>query len=229
MSGDKISWSLSHTWPLMIRLLIVPLLSLSLIISAPPSLALGDFNGEAGGFWWLVDSEDLFDTSLNTQATGVYANLWWRQAWGIHSALYRVDEEKVNMAPDQQLVVDLERQLLSATDNTYLAAGLGWQKNRFGNEGSASGPRVSADARIGLLGALYVYGRAGWAPDLNHLGRREDISSISVETGLVLDPLPFLSLRAAYRYHITDYTEVTTSTDLRESSYGVLFGGGIHW
>ena len=177
----------------------------------------------------MVDSEDLFDTSLNTQATGAYANVWWRQTWGIHSALYRVGEEKVNMAPDQQLVVDLERRLLSATDNTYLAAGLGWEKNRFGDEGSASGPRVSADARIGLLGALYVYGRAGWAPDLNHLGRREDISSISVETGLVLDPLPFLSLRAVYRYHITDYTEVTTSTDLRESSYGVLFGGGIHW
>jgi len=213
----------------MIRSLFIPLLSLSLIISGPKSLALGDFDGEVGGFWWLVDSEDLLDTSLNTQATGGYANVWWRQTWGIQSALYRVDKEKVDMAPDQQLVVDLERRLLSATDNSYLAAGLGWEANRFGEEGSASGPRVLADARFGLLGALYVYGKAGWAPDLKSLGQRRDISSISVETGLVLDPLPFLSLRAAYRYHIIDYTEAATSTDLRESSYGILFGGGVHW
>jgi hypothetical protein len=221
--------SLFHARASMIRSLFVSLLLLSLIISAPKSLALGDFDGEAGAFWWLVDPEDLLDTSLNTNAAGAYANIWWRQAWGIQTALYRIDKGKLNGAPDRQLVVNLERRLLSATDNTYLAAGLGWEENRFGEEGSASGGRVSADARIGLLGALYVYGKAGWAPDLKNLGQRRDISSVSVETGLVLDPLPFLSLRAAYRYHITDYTEAGTSTDRRESSYGIIFGGGVHW
>jgi hypothetical protein len=64
---------------------------------------------------------------------------------------------------------------------------------------------------------------------MGDLGLREDLSSISVETGLVLDPLPFVSLRLAWRYHITDYTGGITGASTRESSYGVVLGGGIHW
>ena len=61
------------------------------------------------------------------------------------------------------------------------------------------------------------------------LGLRKDLSSISVEAGVVIDPLPFLSLRAAWRYHITDYTGDITGTRAREANYGLVFGGGIHW
>ena len=50
----------------MIRSLFIPLLSLSLIISGPKSLALGDFDGEVGGFWWLVDSEDLLISQITS-------------------------------------------------------------------------------------------------------------------------------------------------------------------
>jgi len=50
-----------------------------------------------------------------------------------------------------------------------------------------------------------------------------------VETGLVIEPMPFISLRAAYRYHLTDYTDSVTGHDRREVTDGFLFGGGIRW
>ena len=61
------------------------------------------------------------------------------------------------------------------------------------------------------------------------LDPRQDVSTISVETGLVIEPMPFISLRAAYRYHLTDYTDSLTCHDRREVTDGFLFGGGIRW
>ena len=86
-----------------------------------------------------------------------------------------------------------------------------------------------AEGRVGVLGFLRFYAEAGWAPSLGDLGSRRDLSSISVETGLVLDPFPFVDLRLGWRYQITDYTGVITGSQASEGSYGVLLGGGIHW
>ncbi len=199
------------------------------LLSALPAYALGPVDGEAGVLTWAVDTDDYTDPSVDTASIGGYAELWLDQRWGLRAALYRVNEDVVSMAPDEQTLVDLKYRLASLTDNTFVALGLGWEQDRFGAEGDTSGARVLAEGRVGVLGALYLYGEAGWAPQMGDLGLRQDLSSISVETGLVLDPLPFVSLRAGWRYHITDYTGSITGTSTREASYGLIIGGGIHW
>ena len=88
---------------------------------------------------------------------------------------------------------------------------------------------MSASGWAFLAGVVSVYGDAGWSPNLKHLGTRQDVSTISVETGLVIEPMPFISLRAAYRYHLTDYTDSVTGHDRREVTDRFLFGGGIRW
>ena len=173
--------------------------------------------------------DDYQDTSVNSPLTGGYGELWLGERWGLRASLYRISEDSVGMAPDEQTLVDFKYRLLSATDNTFLALGLGWEQDRFGADGDASGARVMAEARVGILGFLRFYADAGWAPSLGTVGSRQDLSSISVETGLVLDPLPFIDLRLAWRYQITDYTGAITGSDASEGSYGVLLGGGIHW
>ena len=197
------------------------------LLAAGPAGALGPVDGEAGVFTWVVD--DYEDTSVNSPLTGGYGELWLGERWGLRASLYRISEDSVGMAPDEQTLVDFKYRLLSATDNTFLALGLGWEQDRFGTDGDASGARVMAEARVGILGFLRFYADAGWAPSLGSVGLRQDLSSISVETGLVLDPLPFVDLRLAWRYQITDYTGAITGSGASEGSYGVLLGGGIHW
>ena len=199
------------------------------LLATLPARALGPIDGEVGILTWVADTDNYTDASIDTASIGGYAELWLDQRWGFRTASYRVSEDAVSMAPDEQTVVDLKYRLISPADNNYVALGLGWEQDRFGAEGDTSAARVVIDSRIGVLGALSLYGAAGWAPQMGDLGLREDLSSISVETGLVLHPLPFVSLRLAWRYHITDYTGSITGASTRESSYGVVLGGGIHW
>ena len=208
----------------MIRSSLVLLFLLGLIIAGPKSQALDNFEIEAGGFWSLVDTVDLLDPRIKTSALGAYGALWWNRTWGLRGALHRIPEDQVDQAPNDQFQVDIQRRLQSPVSDSYLSAGLGWEKNRFGSQGS-----LSAGGRAHLPGVVSVYINTGWSPNLKHLGTRQDVSTISVETGLVIEPMPFISLRAAYRYHLTDYTESVTGHDRREVTDGFHFGGGIHW
>ncbi len=217
---------LSQCGYLYVKCIACVVLMTSLLVTAPAK-ALGTVDGEVGVFTWVVD--DYQDTSVNSPLTGGYGELWLGERWGFRTALYRISEDSVSMAPDEQTLVDFKYRLVTATDNTFLAVGLGWEQNRFGAEGDASGARIMAEGRVGVLGFLRFYAEAGWAPSLGDLGSRRDLSSISVETGLVLDPFPFVDLRLGWRYQITDYTGVITGSQASEGSYGVLLGGGIHW
>ena len=213
----------------MIRSSLVLLSLIGLIIAGPKSQALDNFEIEAGGFWSLVDRVDLLDPRIETNVLGAYGALWWNQTWGLRGALHRVPADHVDKAPNDQLQVDFQHRLQSPVSNSYLSAGLGWEKNRFGSLGSLSGLRLSAGGRAHLAGVVSVYGNAGWSPNLKHLGTRQDVSTISVETGLVIEPMPFISLRAAYRYLLTDYTDSVTGHDRREVTDRFRFGGCIHW
>jgi len=206
---------------------IVRVLLIAGLLAFTSAQALGPVDGEAGVVTWAVD--DYQDTSVNSPLTGGYGELWLGERWGMRAALYRVSPDSVSMAPDEQTVVDLKVRILNATDNSFLALGLGWEQDRFGAEGNASGARIVAEGRLGVLGFLRLYAEAGWAPYLGDVGSRRDMSSISVETGFVLDPFPFVDFRLGWRYQITDYTGVITGSAGSEGSYGVLLGGGIHW
>ncbi len=189
--------------------------------------ALGPVDGEVGVLAWGVGDYETGD--FNTPMVSGYGELWLDERWGFRGALYRVNEDSVLMAPDEQTFFDFKYRLLSATDSTFLALGLGWEQNRFGADGSASGPRIMAEARVGMLGFLKIYTEVGWAPALGDVGARQDISSIAAEAGLVLDPFPFFDLRLGWRYQISDYTGVLTGSDVSEASYGVVMGAGFHW
>ena len=221
-----IKFRLSHCRYLYVKCIVRAMLMSGLLVTVPAK-ALGPVDGEVGVFTWVVD--DYQDTSVNSPLTGGYGELWLGERWGFRTALYRISEDSVSMAPDEQTLVDFKYRLVNATDNTFLAVGLGWEQNRFGAEGDASGARIMAEGRVGVLGFLRFYAEAGWAPSLGDLGSRRDLSSISVETGLVLDPFPFVDLRLGWRYQITDYTGAITGSAASEGSYGVLVGGGIHW
>ena len=199
------------------------------LLNCSQSHALGLVNGEAGLTYWVTDVDELDSTSLEAPPVGGFGELWLNQKLGIRASLYRLKEENVIMASDEQITVDLKYRLASLTNNTFLAAGVGWEQDRFGSEGSVSGSRIVVEGRVGFLGIVRIFGEAGWTPDMGHIGLRQDISAIGVEAGLVLDPLPFVSLRTSWRYHITDFTGAITGTSSREASYGVVMGVDIHW
>ena len=206
------------------------LLSLiGLIIAGPKSQALDNFEIEAGGFWSLVDTVDLLDPRVETNALGAYGALWWNRTWGLRGALHRVPADHVDKAPNDQLQVDFHYRRQSAVSDSYLSVGLGWEKNRFSSQGSLSGLRLSASGWALLAGVVSVYGDAGWSPNLKQLGTRQDVSTISVETGLVIEPMSFISLPVAYRYHPTDYTDPVTDHDQRKVTDRFRFGDGIQW
>ena len=188
---------------------------------------LGPVDGEVGVLGWGVGDYETGD--FNTPMVSGYGELWLNERWGFRGALYRVNEDSVLMAPDEQTFFDFKYRLLSATDSTFLALGLGWEQNRFGADGSGSGPRIMAEGRVGMLGFLKLYTEIGWAPALGDVGARQDISSIAAEAGLVLDPFPFFDVRLGWRYQISDYTGVLTGSDVSEASYGVIMGAGFHW
>ena len=150
----------------MIRSSLVLLFLLSLIIAGPKSQALDNFEIEAGGFWSLVDTVDLLDPRIKTSALGAYGALWWNRTWGLRGALHRIPEDQVDQAPNDQFEVDIQRRLQSPVSDSYLSAGLGWEKNRFGSQGSLSGLRLSAGGRAHLPGVVSVYVNTGWSPNL---------------------------------------------------------------
>ena len=115
----------------MIRSSLVLLSLIGLIIAGPKSQALDNFEIEAGGFWSLVDTADLLDPRVETNALGAYGALWWNRTWGLRGALHRVPAHHVDKAPDDQLQVDFHYRRQSAVSDSYLSAGLGWEKNRF--------------------------------------------------------------------------------------------------
>ncbi len=201
-------------------------LCLGLLMGAPAQ-ALGPVDGELGLTVWGVG--DYSNSSFNTPLLGAYGELWLNERWGLRGSLYRINEETVIQASDEQTFIDLKYRLLSASSNTFLALGLGWDHERFGGEGSLSAPRLMAEGRLDPLGFLRPYVEAGWTPSLGDLGARRNLSTVAVEAGLVLDPFPFVDLRLAWRYHITEYVGTVTGSKASESHYGVLVGAGFHW
>jgi len=209
-----------------LKLLTRAVLSLGLMMGGSAH-AIGPVDGEAGLMFWGVG--DYENTSFDTPLVGAYGELWLNERWGFRGSLYRINEETVINASDEQTFVDFKYRLLSAGPNSFVALGLGWNQERFGAEGALSAPRLMGEARIDLLGFLRPYVEAGWTPSLGDLGARQNLSTLAVEAGLVLDPFPFVDLRLAWRYHITEYVGTVTGSKASEPHYGVLLGAGFHW
>lgn len=188
--------------------------------------ALGPIDGEVGLTGWVVG--DYQEASFNSPLTSAYGELWLNERWGVRGALYRINEDSVSMAPDEQTFIDFKYRLLSS-GGTFVGLGLGWEQNRFGAEGSLSGPRLMAEARLDMMGFLRLYTEIGWAPSLGDIGSRRDVSSVAAEAGLVLDPFPFFDIRLGWRYQIAEYLGALTGSKASEANYGLILGAGFHW
>ena len=62
--------------------------------------ALGPVDGEVGVLAWGVGDYETGD--FNTPMVSSYGELWLDERWGFRGALYRVNEDSVQMAPDEQ-------------------------------------------------------------------------------------------------------------------------------
>ena len=93
--------------------------------------------------------------------------------------------------------------------------------------GNTDGVRLSLEGRIGLLGFVSLYGQSVWMPSMSSVDGYSDISGHELQTGVLFEPLPFLTLRAGFRQLDLDY-ESNGASGLTKSN-GIILGTGIHW
>ena len=169
------------------------------------------------------DNEDVLEGgSING-----FAEAWWNQRWGIRGALYRSELDDQDFNSTDHMSIDFKRRFFSLTDNSFVALGAGWEEIELGDGGSYSGPRITAEGRLGVGGVLSIYGQTSWLPDLGDSGGRFNLEGREIEAGLSFDPAPFVSLRLGYRRFRLDYDSAGAS-DSTESD-GFILGAGFHW
>lgn len=199
------------------------------LLGALNAQALGPLDGEAGIQWWNTQyAGSLWEGDLDVGSISLHGESWWNKSWGVRGALYNADlDQGDGLRDEQRFSLDIKRRLISPTDNTFFAAGVGWENIRLDTGDSSNGIRLSLDGRVGLAGIVSLYGRAAWLPALSDAGRFSGMSGRELETGVVLDPLPFISLRAGYRSFNLDYEG--SNGDGYSRANGVILGAGIHW
>jgi hypothetical protein len=107
-------------------------------------------------------------------------------------------------------------------------ARLGIQTISLDHNDSRNGLRLSLGGRTGIGNSVTLYGESIWLPKLIESDGFDNLSGLEFETGVVLNPLPFLSIRAAYRRYNLDYT-LTSGENNHTTTQGILIGTGIHW
>lgn len=153
---------------------------------------------------------------------------WWNQAWrtqpGIDLSSLRGND------PDNRwpAYMNLSRSFPVAGYSTTINAGIGLQPIDFSSRGSYEGLRLSLGGQIGIGNGFSFYGESAWVPGLLESAAVDELSGMQFETGVILNPLPNLSIRAAYRRYSLDYT-LTGGVDEYATSQGIMIGTGLHW
>jgi len=209
-------------------LAMILVLSLAVVTAPRDADALGPVDGEAGIAWWANDFDiDLADGKIDAGAVGAYASLWFFDRWGVKTAWHRSDLGDLSQGSAKYRNIDVQRRLVSITDNTWFAVGLGWQDIDLRDGIDADGPRLATDGRVGLAGIVALYGQIGWFPDLGDAGGFRDLRGRDLEFGVIVDVFPFLDVRAGYRAVKIDFKDETGSGSAKAN--GILLGAGVHW
>lgn len=195
------------------------------------SQAAGPLDGEASLNWWANDFDtDLSDGEVNAGAFGGELQLWWDQTWGLKGSLYRSDlADSAGMNDTDYLSLDLKQRLFSATENNYVAAGVGYERLNINDGGNSQGLRLLVEGRLGLVGMLYAYGQTAWMPVFEDTNSREDLDALEFEAGVAVSPLPFIQLSAGWRKFALDFTDTATGSGRNTSSSGPVFEAGVTW
>lgn len=204
---------------------------LILLGASTPAWALGPVDGEVGVFWWASNfNANVLSDDANAGALGGFGELWWDQKWGLRGALYRSDLKDLDLGTTNEYNLDFKRRLVSLTDNTFLAAGVGYERLSLDGGGHSSGPRLVLEGRLGVVpGIVYLYGETAWLPSMSDASDRSDIDGSTFEAGLSYEPLPFFSIRAGYRTFKLDFQNDMSGENGSTRISGFLFGGGFHW
>lgn len=197
-------------------------------LPASGAMALGPVAGQATLNWWANDfNADLGTGKVNAGAFGGQASLWLDQKWGLAGALYRSDTSSRANDVDY-FSIDLERRLLSATENNFLAVGAGYEQLGLSG-GDAHGPRLMLEGRVGLLGAVYAYGRTAWMPVFDDTSTRRNLDAFELEAGVGFSPLPLITLGVGWRQFDLNYTDNASGDRRNTSASGPVFQAGVKW
>ena len=154
---------------------------------------------------------------------------WLNDKWSGQSSFHQINGIENGLADTSQWTVDIKRRLLSATENTYLAMGLGWNDIALSEAETSSGMRFVAEGRVGIYGPAYLFGQAAYSPWMSNIGNQIDPFGQELELGLAVDPLPSMSFRAGYRGYWLDSVDSSADSSLRRQADGFYIGGGLHW
>lgn len=176
-------------------------------------------------------SADAFDASFDVGTMDTEGEVWWRR-WGLKTGYFESDVVDNNSGEGLDFAnVDMKRRLLSATQNSFVALGLGWENIALGNVGeddNTQGPRLLLEGRLGVTRLLHLYGYSAWLPSLKETGQLQDPSGFELAAGLSVKPIPHLSFRAGYRELRLDFKSLQGANESSKTQ-GVVLGAGIHW
>lgn len=192
------------------------------------SYALGPIDGEVTINWWESNlSNDNLAPGVGERSHFFRAQNWWDNTWGLRGDIHFNGSDVLDFGNASRYNVDLQRRIFSLTDNTFLAAGLGWENLDLAGQSASDGLRLSLDASFGLVGVATLYGHSIWMPKLGSAADFSEVSGLEIEAGVVFNPFPFISVRAGYRRFTLDYNLLGERSNT--VSQGLVIGTGIHW
>ncbi len=184
---------------------------------------------EAGQYTWDLKSSTgttIGANQSNSFGSGVLN--WWNQPWGTYNTFTLSDLYADSGQRSNSINLNLKQRLLSTSQHTSLDAGLGVKTIGFGNNDFRDGLRLSLRGQLGFGHRITFYGESAWMPGLIESSGFDNLSGLEFETGIMLNPWPNLSIRAAYRRLNLDYT-LTGGRGEQLYTEGIFFGTGIRW
>jgi hypothetical protein len=212
-------------------------------LAVTPVLAVGPVDGEVNALYWMNDAEvetSAGSASADADAPGVRAELWLFERYGFRAAQFTSDVDELGFNDSNDYTsIDLMWKAFAPTEHNFVAVGAGYEEmdlGLLGLDGDTAGLRLTAEGRVGFVGALYGYAQAALLPSLDDTGSSvptvefQDMDAHEYELGISWKFAPFVSLRAGYRETSVDFTENNGITKFSGSSdsNGFVAGLGAH-
>jgi len=154
---------------------------------------------------------------------------WINEKWTGQSSFFQQNKLDSGLNDANQWTLDIKRRLLSATENTYLSMGLGWNDIKMTEGESTSGMRFVAEGRVGIYGPAYLFGQAAVSPWMTDAGNNIAPFGKELDLGLAVNPLPSMSFKAGYRSYWLDSSDLSSEATSTSKTDGFYIGGGFHW
>ena len=128
-------------------------------------MRLGPVDGEIGIAWWANDFDiDFLDVDADVGSLFVHGETWVGDKWGIRGAWFDSDLEGETFSDQSRIQFEVRRRFLSFTDNNFIALGAGAEQIDLLDGSDSRGFRVSAEARFGIPGPVFFYGKIAYVP-----------------------------------------------------------------